>query len=84
MKIKVDSAEVVTKSGNARASGRAYSMRLQTGFWEFNGERRRVEIPLDDGQQPYTPGLYRLSDASFKVNDFARPEVRRVVLEAIK
>jgi len=84
MRIEVKSTAVVIKKGTAKVSGRPFEIPEQEVWAEFNEERRRVKVPLQDGQPPYAPGVYALSDASFIVNQFGSFEIGRVVLVPVK
>lgn len=79
IKVEVKSAEVFTKSGNAKASGKPYEIRTQEGYAFTVGRDgkprpypEKVEVPLDKDQQPYKPGVYEISPSSFYVGDFFR------------
>lgn len=79
IRIEVKSAAVNVKSGTARNSGKPYEIRTQEGYAHtVDGEGKprpypqRCEIPLQKGQEPYAPGNYTVSAASFYVGDYDR------------
>jgi len=84
MKIEVKSTAVVKKTITGKASGKQFEIPEQEVWAEFNEERRRVKVALQDGAPPYPIGLYTLSDASFVVNQFGSFEIGRVSLVPVK
>ena len=81
MKIRVKSVEVET----VRIKGRngEFDSRRQSGYIETGDEIRRVDVPLLRDQTPYALGLYMIDDRSYRVNDFGRLEIGRLVLSPL-
>jgi hypothetical protein len=72
MRILIDNETVTTKSGTAKASGKPYSIREQTGYVD-KGERypEKIKIQLEGEAKPFKPGEYELDiDASCYVGRF--------------
>lgn len=79
IKVSVTSTEVRTQSGNAKATGKPYSLAFQT-VWFHTFDRsgkpnpypEKVEIILEKNDQGaplyYTPGEYTLAPESVYVN----------------
>jgi hypothetical protein len=69
MMIEVKDATVRTMSGVAKRTGRAYSMREQSG-WADLGKPYPVEVRflLSDNQEPMSPGKYVLDESSVYVD----------------
>lgn len=87
IKIEIDSAEVKTKSGVSARTGKPYSMREQKGYaytCDRDGKPNRhpntLCITLRDDQQPYAPGFYTLSPASFYTNKYDQLEISPVLV----
>lgn len=78
MKIEVKSNDVNVKSGNAKRTGRPYTIREQVGYLHVPGEAypQRCVLNLEDGQEPYPPGIYETSNELY-VGDFGRLAVSR-------
>lgn len=69
--IKIDSTETVTKSGNAKASGKPYSITEQTGLVQFpNGECRRLALSLEANETPLAVGTYEPKPSAFYADRF--------------
>lgn len=78
MKIEIKSAETVTKSGTSKRTGKPYSIVEQVGYLFVQGEAypQRCVLQIDDGVQPYQPGIYDTAD-ELRVGDFGRLSVSR-------
>jgi hypothetical protein len=78
MKIEVKSNEVNVKSGNAKRTGQPYTIREQTAYLHVEGEAypQRCVLNLEEGQEPYVPGIYETSNELY-VGDFGRLAVSR-------
>jgi len=78
VKIRVKSTEVETV--RIRGKGGDFDSRRQVAYIETAEEVRKVEVQLGKDQSPYAVGLYGIDDASFRVNQFGRLEVGRLIL----
>jgi hypothetical protein len=89
IKIEIESAEVVIKSGIAAKTGKPYSIREQKG-WAYllaaDGKPQRhpvtFKVSLRDDQNPYAPGNYTLSLSSIYTNKFDQFEVSPMLVAA--
>lgn len=87
IKIEIESAETVTKSGVAAKTGKPYSIREQKAYAYTvapDGKPNRyptsIKISLRDEQPPYQPGLYTLSPASLYTNKFDQLEIGPILV----
>jgi len=78
MKIEVKNSEVKVKSGNAKRTGRPYTIREQEAYLHVPGAAypERCVLNLEDDQEPYAPGIYETSNELY-VGDFGRLSVSR-------
>ena len=86
MKIEVKSSEVKVKSGNAKRTGKPYTIREQEAYLHVSGAAypERCVLNLEDDQEPYTPGIYETANELY-VGDFGRLAVsRRMVLTPVR
>ena len=83
LKFVFKTAEVETKSGTARATGKPYSIREQTAYVTIGDEVRKVVVGLKHDQPVYAPGAYTMDDASFTTDDFQNLAIGRLVLRAV-
>lgn len=82
IKIEVKEEKAATKSGVSAKTGKAYSIREQEA-WAYTCGRDgkpypypvRINITLNDDQQPYPAGAYTISPASFYANRFNNLEI---------
>jgi len=82
MKIEIKSGEVKVKSGNAKRTGIPYTIREQEAYLHVPGAAypERCVLNLEDGQEPYAPGIFETANELY-VGDFGRLAVsRRMVL----
>lgn len=86
LRIEVKSEALSVKEGTSKA-GRPYSIREQTAYVSVPDSMdpttmltQRIAIALDNGQQPYKPGVYQLSPTSFEVSRYGSLMVGRVKL----
>lgn len=78
----------VTKGRNA---GSVMQM-VEQEAWAFLTDRNgnpapypsRIVLDLEQGQQPYPPGMYTFAPQSFYVGDFSKVKIGRPVLVALK
>jgi len=87
LRVLIKSTEVQTHSGIAKATNKPFSMRFQRGYAYLVGPDGRVDempdkcdIQLGDKQEPYAPGDYQISPASFVVGSFKRLSLGRLQL----
>lgn len=82
MKIEIKSTALETHNGTSQKTGKAFSIRKQTGYAHVEGEEYPVKISLTlfDDQVPHAPGFYRLSDASYTVGRFGDLQIGRLYL----
>lgn len=67
----VTSTEVQTRSGTAKGSGRAYSIRQQPVLIELpNGERRAHNLSLDEGAEALKVGTYEPAGSAFQFKGY--------------
>lgn len=86
IRVEIKSSEIRTKSGTSARTGKPYTIREQEG-WAFTFDRnsnpnpypQKLAISLGVDQQPYAPGNYELSPASFYLNRFNQLEVSPVL-----
>ena len=78
MKIEIKSNDVGVKSGTSKRTGKPYSIREQVGYLHQDGEAYPVRcvLNLEDGQEPYAPGVYETANELY-VGDFGRLAVSR-------
>lgn len=89
LKIEIKSALITEISGTSKL-GKPYHMRKQSA-WAHTYDQQgnpnpypeRIELTLNDGQDPFPVGNYTLSDKCFFVGDFGKLEVGRLVLEPV-
>lgn len=89
LKIEIKSPLVTEISGTSKA-GKPYFIRKQAAWahtydaqGNLNPYPERIELSLNDGQEPFNPGVYTLSDKSFFVGDFGKLEVGRLILDPV-
>ena len=81
IEIKPSQVKFDTRSGTSARTGKAYSMNEQHGYAWLGGDYPElIKINLEDGQPPHPAGMYFMHDSSFRVGDFNRLQVARVVL----
>jgi len=86
MKIEIKSGEVKVKSGNAKRTGKPYTIREQEAYLHVPGAAypERCVLNLEDGQEAYPPGMFETSNELY-VGDFGRLAVsRRMVLSPVR
>lgn len=88
--IEIESPEVREVHGESKATGRAYHLRIQSGYaFVIGPDGKRCKYPerfsffLDIDQAPYPPGLYQLHPSSLRVRD-GRLTLSAVVLVPVK
>lgn len=70
MTSNVKSREIETKQGAKKL------LRDQEGYISLGGRYpEKVSLPVPDGQQPWSEGLYTLDASSFQVGRFGRLEL---------
>ncbi|SDP38492.1 Helix-destabilising protein [Ralstonia sp. 25mfcol4.1] len=77
IRIEIESTEVKQRGGIS--NGREWKIRAQQG-WAFlcdqagqpNRHPTRIEVRIDEGQQPYAAGVYTLSPASFWADKYGK------------
>lgn len=87
IKIEIKSAEVYSKSGISKKSGKPYTIREQDA-WAFVSDREgkpqpypaRIRLHLFDDQQPYPAGVYQLVPASITVDRFSSLSISPVLV----
>lgn len=91
IRIEVRSNEVRTVSGVSKKNNKPYTIRDQEAYastFDKQGQPHpypeRISIQLDDGQEPYQPGIYQLSPTSIFVGDFGRLMLGRPQLIPVK
>ena len=64
MKIEVKTSEVRVKSGNAKRTGKPYTIREQEAYLHVPGAAypERCVLNLEGDQEPYAPGIYETSN----------------------
>jgi len=72
MKIEVKTTEVVEKKGTSQ-KGKPYSIREQSAYMDI-GKAYPVEvtISLDNGQPPFSAGVYEITPKCFFVKSFGQ------------
>jgi hypothetical protein len=80
MKVQIMNSEVKPVNGTSAKTGKPYAFRTQEGY-AFTLDRKtgrphpyptKFEIMLDNDQEPYLPGDYTVSEASFYVDRFGK------------
>lgn len=89
LKIEVKSPLVTEISGTSKA-GKPYFIRKQSAWAHTYDDKgnpnpypERIELSLNDGQDPFPVGNYTLSDKSFFVGDFNSLTVGRLILDPV-
>lgn len=80
MHIEIKDNTVEIKSGNARATGKAYTINEQTAYLVTQDERKRIVLSLRNGQTPYAVGRYLIASDSFVVDQFGGLKIGRLSL----
>jgi hypothetical protein len=87
LRVQVESAAVLEKSGTSAKSGKPYRIREQEVYVyliDQSGAEKRfpaaMKVGLEDGALPYQPGEYMLSPDCLYVGDFGRLVVGRIRL----
>jgi hypothetical protein len=72
---------IETVEGTSKSSGKPFKINKQAGY-AYNGDEFPVkfEFVVDEGQAPYAAGKYNLHSSSYKVGDFGRLTIDRVLL----
>lgn len=90
IKIEIESSEVREFSGQSKATGKAYHLRIQSGYAFVVGPDgkparypERFEFILDADQAPYPAGLYQLHPSAIRVRD-GRLTLAAVALAPVK
>lgn len=90
IKIEIESSEIRELSGQSKATGKAYHLRIQSGYAFVTGHDgkpakypERFEFILDTDQAPYPPGLYQLHPSALAVRD-GRLTLSSVALAPVK
>lgn len=90
IKIEIESSEVRELSGQSKATGKAYHLRIQSGYAFVTGPDgkparypERFEFILDVDQAPYPAGLYQLHPSAIRVRD-GRLTLAAVALAPVK
>ncbi|MNF86118.1 Helix-destabilising protein [compost metagenome] len=82
IKIQIEKATSVNKSGKSKRTGNDYSIDEQQALLFRDGESYpdKITITLKAGERPYPVGIYTLADESFVVAGFGKLEVRPVLV----
>ncbi|ENI0015783.1 DNA-binding protein [Salmonella enterica] len=73
------------RSGVSQRTGKPYTIREQGAYAHLGGAYPQLfKLNLQDGQQPYAAGKYRLHLSSFEINRYGNLSVGRILLESIK
>jgi hypothetical protein len=87
IKVEIKSSDVEVRSGTSQRTGKPYNIREQTGwgfFMDAHGNPhpypQRVRLTIEDADEPYKPGMYHLSPASFYVDRFGQIVCRAKLL----
>lgn len=87
IKIDVSDTAVQTRTGTSARTGKPYAIRSQTAWahlFDRNGKPHphptRIEINLEDQQQPYAIGQYQLNPASLFADRFSSLAMGRTLL----
>lgn len=82
IKIQIEKATSVNKSGTSSRTQKAYSMDEQQALLFRDGENYpdKITITLKSGERPYPVGVYTLADESYIVAGFGKLEVRPVLV----
>lgn len=81
MKLKVQEAKVNERTVVRKRDSKAFTFREQPALVDLpNGERRVVNVSLEEGQAPYQPGDYDILDTSFYVDQNGRLAIGRLHL----
>lgn len=71
LQVEIREANIVTKSGIGRTSGKPYSMHEQPAYVKLpNGETRRITITHEEGDPPLPVGSYQPKPSAYWVGDF--------------
>jgi hypothetical protein len=85
MKIEIQSSEVKSRSGTSQKTGRPYTIREQQAYAHIPTSAYPVEISINlrGDEQPWSPGMYQLDDASFFVDRFKSLSIGTLTLRPI-
>lgn len=91
IRIEVETAEVMTKSGIAAATGKPYTIREQNA-WAYligqdgkpNKHPEAMKITLERDQPPYAVGAYTLDPGALYVAQFGKLSIGRIRLNPIQ
>jgi len=90
IKVEIESSEVREYSGHSKSTGKAYHLRIQSGYAFIVGSDgkpakypERFEFILDADQAPYPAGLYQLHPSAIRVRD-GRLTLAAVALAPVK
>lgn len=86
MRIEIQSTDLFTKSGNAKTTGKPYSIRKQDAWAHIEGQPYpvRISFNLEDNAAPYQIGMYVLDERSFYVDKFGNLSIGRLLLNPIQ
>lgn len=90
IKVEIESSEVRELSGQSKATGKAYHLRIQSGYAFVVGPDgkparypERFEFILESDQAPFPAGLYQLHPSAIRVRD-GRLTLAAVALAPVK
>ena len=86
MHIEIQSTELFVKSGNAKSTGKPYSIRKQDAWAHIEGQPYPVRIGfnLEENAAPFQPGMYVLDERSFYVDKFGNLSIGRLILSPVQ
>lgn len=90
IRIEIETAEVMTKSGVAAATGKPYTIREQNA-WAYlvgqdgkpNKHPEAMKITLERDQPPYAVGAYTLDSGALYVAQFGKLSIGRIRLNPL-
>lgn len=81
IEIKPSQAIADTRSGISKSTGQAYTINEQAAYIFLGQDYPQLfKLNLENGQAPYSAGLYTLHPSSIYVGDFQKLRVGKIVL----
>lgn len=81
IEIKPSQVSIDSRSGVSKRTGNPYTMNEQYAYAWLGGDYPElIKISLEDGQPAYPAGFYTVHLSSFKVGEFNRLQINRLVL----
>lgn len=81
VEIKPNQVVIDTRSGVSKKDGKPYTLYEQSAYIFLGGDYPQLfKFNLENGQPPYSDGLYELHESSLFVGDFQKLKAGKIVL----